>query len=206
MKKIINLIFDWCGTCSDDLRSHVYLAAMYVFSMLGLKGLTLEKFKEEFMAPYMDFYRKFTQESKTRIDELYLEKIRSLGRPKLFPGVKELLGFLFEKGKKLAILSSYPQETLLEETKHHGIKELFLDIVGSAHDKASAMATLMERNGFLPEETAYIGDMIYDIEVGKIARVTTIALSWGYQSKSKLLSAQPDFVLSNLREINKIIS
>ena len=105
-----------------------------------------------------------------------------------------------------AILSSYPQETLLEETEHHGIQGLFLDIVGSAHDKVSAMATLMERNGFLASSTAYIGDMVYDVRVGKIARVTTIALFWGYQPRSRLLSAEPDFVLADLREIKKIIS
>lgn len=201
MKGIKIYIFDWCGTLSNDLLN-VYRAAMAVFRELGLKRLSWEEFRQEFKAPYMDFYRKFTATvPKCRIDSLYLQKIRSFKKPKLFPGVKEVLEFLNKKGKKLAILSSYPEQTLLEEIEHHGIQGLFLDVVGGAHDKVSAMATLMERNDFLAFSTAYVGDMVYDIRIGKIAKVTTIALSWGYQTRSRLLSAQPDFVLSDLREI-----
>lgn len=206
MKGIKNLIFDWCGTLSDDLVN-VFTASMNVFGKLGLKRrLNLEEFKREFRAPYMDFYRKFTKAPRERIDSLYLQEIRSLEKPKPFPRVKELLEFLNKKGKKLAILSSYPQGTLEEEIEYHGFQKFFLDIVGSAHNKAKAMAVLMERNGFLAQQTAYVGDMAYDIEVGKTAKVTTIAVSWGYQPKEKLLLSAPDFLIEDLRKIKKIIS
>ena len=106
MKEIKNLVLDWCGTLSNDLL-YVYRAAMAVFGKLGLKRLSWEEFRQKFKAPYMDFYRKFTQEPKAKIDDLYLQEIRSFERPKLFSGVKEVLEFLNKKGKKLAILSSY---------------------------------------------------------------------------------------------------
>ncbi len=200
-----NLIFDWDGTLSDSLPK-VFIASMNVFEKLGLKKLSLEEFKREFRAPYIAFYRKFTQASKTKIDSLYLQEISLLKRSKLFPGIKELLEFLNKKRKKLAILSSYPQEKLREEVEYYGLQEFFVEVIGSVHSKVRALTLLMERNRFLASSTAYIGDMLYDVKAGKIAKVTTIALSWGYQSRNTLLLAKPNFIFSDLREIKKIIS
>jgi len=180
---------------------------MHVFEKLGLKRLSLEEFKKEFRAPYMAFYRKFTNEPKEKIDALYLQGISSLKRPKLFP-VKKTLEFLNRKRKKLAILSSYPQRKLEEEIKYHRLRKLFIDVTSGVHNKAEAIIVLMERNGFLTRETGYVGDMDYDVEVGKKAKVITIAVLWGWQTKERLVSAKPDFLIDRLsvREMKKIIS
>jgi len=206
VKEIQNWIFDWCGTLSDDLLN-VFIASMNVFGKLGLERLSLEEFKREFRAPYMLFYKKFTNESKERIDRLYQQEIRLAKRSEPFPEVKELLEFLIKNGKKLAILSSYPRERLEEEIRYHGLQKFFIDVITS-HNKMRAMTTLMKRNGLLAEETAYIGDMDYDVEVGKKARVITIAVSWGFQTKERLLLARPDFLIEklNVEEIKRVIS
>ena len=81
---IKNIIFDWSGTLSDDLVS-VYTAVMEIFKKLGLEGLTLEEFKEEFTLPYMKFYRKFKIDvDKEELQKLYAKEIELVDKPKSF--------------------------------------------------------------------------------------------------------------------------
>jgi len=206
---IKNIIFDWSGVLSNDFTL-VYNGVMYIFRKLGLRTLSVEEFKKEFSLPYMGFYEKFTTAPKEEIDRLFLQAIHLLEGPKPFPGAKELLEFLSGKQIRLAILSSNPQEKLEEEVKDYGFQEFFINIKGSVHDKTEEISKLMERNGFLAQETAYVGDMIHDIEAGKKAKVTTIAISWGgyqtYQTKEELRAEKPDFLIDDLSKIKKIVS
>ncbi len=205
--RIDNFVFDYCGTISNDLLQ-VYAASMFVFRMLGLRKLSLEEFQRTFRVPYMTFYRQFTDAPKEEIDTLFLQGLSLQARPEPFPEIREALEFLKERDKKLAILSSYPQETLREDLEYYGLQGFFLDVMGSVHDKMEGIVALMKRNGFSPERTAIVGDMDYDIETGKEVGATTIAVSRDSQTKERLLLAKPDFFLEKLglKEIEEIIS
>jgi len=205
MTKIKNIIFDWSGTLSDDLTP-VHAATNKVFKRLGLRALTLEEYKQEFVLPYMDFYKKFTDASKEKIDEFFLEEIFRVEKPKPFPKVKQLLEFLKKKKVKMIVLSAHPSKKLERELKEYGFQGFFHEVNGSVHDKIEAVKKIMERNGFKPDETAYVGDMDYDIEVGKKIGIVTIAVSWGYNSKERLTNKKPDFLVDKVREIKKLIT
>ncbi len=202
---IKNIIFDWSGTLSDDLIP-VYTATMRVFKKLGLKILTLEEFKEEFILPYMKFYHKFKKDvTKDEVDKLYLPEINSVGEPKLFPRAKDILEFLKNKGVKAALLSTHPEEKLNKEIRNYGLQQLFIDVNGSIYDKVEAILEIMKKNEFKSIETAYVGDMVHDIKAGKRAKTITVAVSWGYQSKEKLLAEGPDFFIEDLDKLKNII-
>ena len=202
---IKNIIFDWSGTLSDDL-TQCYTADMNVFKKLGLKVLSLEEYKREFTLPYMNFYHKFRKDiAKEEVDKLFFQEINLVGEPKPFPKVKEVLEFLKNKKIKIALLSSHPQEKLEKEIKNYGFQKFFIEANGSIHDKVETILEITKRNGFEPDETAYIGDMIHDIEAGKGGKVTTIAVSWGYQPKEKLLKENPNFFINDLEELKKIV-
>ncbi len=202
---IKNIIFDWSGVLSDDIVP-VHRATMNVFRKLGVKALTLEYFKKEFTSPYMNFYKKFTNVSQEELKKLYIKEIHSVGEPKPFPNAKKILEFLHGKGIKLAILSTVPQTKLEKELDGYGFRKFFVDASGGNHDKTKAIVRVMKKNGFAPEETVYVGDMTHDVEVGKKAGATTIAVSWGYQTKEQLRREKPDFIIDKLDEIKKFVS
>jgi len=202
---IKNIIFDWSGTLSDDFAS-VYNTTMKVFRGIGLESITLEKFKTEFTIPYMNFYKKFKKNvNKKDIDELFSKEIDLIDSPKLFPEAKDILEFLKQKKIKIVLLSSYPQKQLEEDIKIYKFQNFFIDINGSVHNKVETIAKIMNRNNFKPKETACIGDMTHDIDAGKKAEITTIAVSQGYQPKEKLLEKNPDFLIDNLGELKNLI-
>ena len=202
---IKNIIFDWSGVLSNDLIP-VYRASMLVFKKLGKEPISLEEYKREFTLPYMVFWNKYFPElTKEEEDKLFLKEINLVDEPKSFPNVKKILKFLKQKNIKLAILSSHPQEKLEKEIKDYKFQKFFLEINGSVHDKIETIIKIMKRNNFNPNETAYVGDMTHDIKAGKKAKVITIAVSWGYQPKEKLLKENPKFLINDLKELNKLI-
>ncbi len=202
---IKNIIFDWSGVLSNDL-SPVYKATMNVFKKIGIKRLSLEEYRREFILPYMEFYKKFkVNVDKEEVDRLFFKEINLVEEPEPFPEVKKLLEFLNNKDIRIAVLSSHPQEKLEKEIKDYGFQKIFISINGSVHDKVKIITKVIKRDCFNPKETAYVGDMIHDIEAGKKARVKTIAVCWGYQDKAKLKSVNPDYIAENFGELKDIL-
>lgn len=202
---IKNIIFDWSGTLSDDFVS-VYIAVMEVFKKLGLEVLTLGEFKKEFTLPYMEFYRKFKKDvSKEEVQKLYSREIELVDKPKPFPEAKEVLEFLERKEIKMVLLSVYLQKRLEEEIKNYKFQDFFINVYGNAYDKTEAIIKIMRKNNFKPKETICVGDMTHDVDAGKKAKVITVAVSCGYQSKEKLLEKNPDFLIETLGELKNII-
>ncbi|MDO8740439.1 MAG: HAD family hydrolase [Candidatus Woesearchaeota archaeon] len=202
---IKNIIFDWSGTLSDDWDSG-HTAAMRVFKKLGLKVLSSEEHKKEFILPYMNFYKKYKKDiGKKEIDRLFFKEINLVNEPKPFPKAEKILNFFKTKGIKMALLSSHPQKKLEKELRNYGFQKFFIEVKGSVHDKREVIYGIMKRNRFNNKETAYVGDMVHDIDAGKEAKVTAIAVSWGYQSREKLSKENPDFIIDDLDELKHII-
>ena len=55
---IKNIIFDWSGLINNDFPA-VYNAIMSIFEKYGVKRISSEEFKKEWVQPYMVFYNKY---------------------------------------------------------------------------------------------------------------------------------------------------
>ncbi|MFO0754336.1 MAG: HAD family hydrolase [Thermodesulfovibrionales bacterium] len=201
---IRNAIFDWSGTLSDDLMQG-YTATMNVFRRLGAPPLSFEAYRREFTLPYMDFYNKFVSLSERELRSLFLEEISKGEEPNLFPQARDLLSLLRERGVRMAILSSHPQEKLEQEVRDFGLQGWFAAVRGSVHDKTGAIRRILHEEQFLSSETVYIGDMTHDMEAGKGADVLTVAVTWGYQTKERLSSCSPDFLVDDREELKELL-
>ncbi len=200
------MIFDWSGTLSDDIRL-VYLACMSTFDRLNRQRISFDEFKREFEIPYMNFWRKYFPDiRKEDQDRWFLEAIQKVGDPVPFPGISKLLATLRHQGKRLAVLSSVPHIKLLQETAHYGFLDFFEELNGGVHDKTEVLAKIITRSKCMPEEVAYVGDMVHDIEVGRQAGVITVAVSWGYDSRKKLLNARPDHIVNSVEELESLLN
>ena len=108
----------------------------------------------------------------------------------LYPGTTDML----------AELNAVPEYLLGVAT---GKSKRGLDAVISAHDLTcfvtqqsadlhpskphpSMVLTAMAETGVAPEHTVMIGDTSYDIDMGRAAGVTTIAVDWGYHPADQL--------------------
>ncbi len=123
----------------------------------------------------------------------------------LYPGAKDVLKRLYDKGIKLGVMSSGPQEKIIADAKTYGVFDYFQEINGNILDKAEVITEILQRNNFEPEETIYVGDMVHDIEAGKKGDVVSIGISWGHKPKQVLKAANPDHLISDITELEKLL-
>ena len=57
-----------------------------------------------------------------------------------------------------------------------------------------------------PERVFFVGDSATDIETGRNAKMSTIAVTWGYRDADQLRAAGPDRIVSDPPEIGRVIA
>src|SRR3989344_70137 len=205
---IKNIIFDWSGVISDDI-AYGYKAMAIVMNAMLNKTISREEYEKEITLPAMNFWKKYIpnldKEKEEEINKLFLNAINQGGEADAYENAKEVLKKLYSKKLNMIIMSAFPQEKLLLEAKKYGLLNYFQEINGGINNKIVVIKEILERNNFKPNETLYIGDMIHDIHAGKEGGVTTISLTSGYGKRSELEKENPDYIISDLRELLKLV-
>jgi len=202
---IKNIIFDWSGTLADDLIT-TYKATMHIFEKLGGKSMPLEEYGKEFFLPYMSFFKKyFPNSTAEQIRELFQEGIQTVGDAEPYPGVRDVLKRLYDRGIKMTIMSASTKERIITDAKRYGIFDCFQEINGDIFDKTEAIVDILQKNGFKPKETMCVGDMPHDIDAGKKAGAISVGISWSHKSKEMLKTSNPDHLISNIAELEQLL-
>jgi phosphoglycolate phosphatase len=124
----------------------------------------------------------------------------------VYPGVKETMEALKEYPK--AVISNKREDLSSRILEILGMRKYFDVVVGSdttSERKPSPVPIqyVLSRFEAKPEEAVIVGDSNFDIEAGKAAGVTTIAVTYGYRPLSALRGA--DYVVNTMPEILKIL-
>ena len=203
-KRIKNIVFDWSGTLSDDVRP-VYETVMSVFAHFNVERITLEEFKNTFTLPYTLHFRMFgITASKDEVDAVFNAQFRNAPFPSPLPGVETILAELKSAGKLVIVFSGHRQQFLEEEAaRFFGAKSThyFDKLVGSVHDKEHAIAGVLADLNFIPAETLIVGDTEHDIAAGHRGKLLTAAVLSGYKTREQLALAKPDFIVKDVREL-----
>ncbi len=202
---IKNIIFDWSGVINDSVLNHLCVVNK-IFKSFGAKEISLGQLKENWEQPYMRFYNKYLPDLTLKEEQIaYKKSVLECPKGKQFPGIADLLKKFKKAGIKMVVLSSDYPDTLLPEIKSFGLEQIFDDVITEAHDKSEVIHELIERNRFNLKETIFIGDSNHEIETGKDANIKTGAVVWGFSTEDRLKSVNPDFIIYNLEELEKII-
>jgi phosphoglycolate phosphatase len=124
---------------------------------------------------------------------------------KPYPGIVDVLTRLRQEGKKLYVFSNKP----------HHITELLIDAVfpcmfdgvhgHKPNTKAKPDTTeylkFAQIHQIASESSVFIGDSIYDVIMGKNLAMKTIALTYGYMEKEKLIESKPDVIVDHPTDI-----
>ncbi|MFA5532132.1 MAG: HAD family hydrolase [Candidatus Shapirobacteria bacterium] len=200
-----NIIFDWSGVVNDNVHA-CYLAYVDIFKAFNTDPITFEEFKREFKLPYMDFIHQYmphvTQKDQ---HEIYKNSIIKYDKNKIFKGIDQSIKIFFNHNVNLFIISSDHPETLLNQIKIFGLNGLFTEIICNVEDKSIEVENLAKKYNFDLDKTIFIGDSNHEIESGKKIGIKTGAVTWGFCSEEKLKSFNPDFMIHNLTELEKII-
>ena len=128
----------------------------------------------------------------------------------IFDGVKESLEGLKSKGCRMAIATSRGSHSLELLLNEHGIREYFevlgtVDCVSRPKPNPDLVLWVLEKFGAEAAGTIVVGDTTFDIMMGSSAGCRTCAVTYGNHTREMLLTASPDFVVDNLRELVEFV-
>lgn len=203
---IRNLLFDWSGTLADDLGP-VWRATNLIFEEYGRDPLSLEDFRRHFRLPFSGFYAEFlpaaTEEGLEALYERFFAGLND--EVTLLPGAREILDYGRERGLRLFLLSTIKASHFERQAARLGVADAFEIAYVQINDKREKIRHLLAEHQLLPSETAFVGDMVHDIETAHYGGVLSIAVLTGFDSWEKLAPAQPDIVAQNLDALRRIL-
>jgi phosphoglycolate phosphatase len=123
-----------------------------------------------------------------------------------FPHVAETLQLLHDRGVKLSLASSRFRASLKELMEQMHLQQ-FIDFVLGGDDCERAkpdpmpVTTTLRHFGLAPADALVVGDMTYDILMGRRAGCATCGVSYGNGSREELLEAGADRVVDDFADI-----
>ncbi len=158
--------------------------------------------------------RAFPEFPEEKVGEILSEYTSQYGQcymitKEAYPGIKEILASLKEKGIKLAVLTNKMDGITQEIIYDVFGRDTFLYIVAQGMfppkpDPQSANY-LLEKLSVSREETVLIGDSHIDIRTAKNAGLHSIGVSWGYRTPEILISEGAERIAETAYDIPAII-
>lgn len=207
-----NLIFDFDGTIADSKECSI-VATQKSFKERGLEEPTVNLIEYYMGIP---IEKSFSLMSSVDLDDHQLEALIKTFRQnykevessylKLYKHMNEQLQSL-SKDKQLFVVSSKKTDVLIRNLKILDIDHLFTEVIGSDkvnHYKPSpdGINYILNKYQLENEETIYIGDAIFDMQMANSARVASCAVTWGTHSIEELKSENPTYIIHEVTELN----
>lgn len=207
------VIFDCDGTIADS--QHMIVAAMdEAFRLAGLAtppreavvqiiGLSLEHAVRELLpAELHGRAAAISEDYKNAFHDL-----RAAGLPQepLFPGMKEAIAHLHERGATLGIATGKSRRGVRLLLEREGLAEAFATVqTADTHPSKpdpSMIEAAMTETGARADETLMIGDTTFDMAMARNAGVTAVGVTWGYHPAAALRQAGADVIVEDARDL-----
>ena len=212
-KSITHVSFDLDGTITDSFTT-IYKSTVSALKALNInQSLSEHEFKKRIGHHFIDIFRELDIPLKDFDEFINIYKdfyFEYIGESILYANVKEVLAFLNNKNISVSLLTTKNQQQADKNIDHFELRNYFSYVMGrrdGIENKPSAEPLLFICNelNLKPEETLMIGDTELDIQCGKNAGARTCAVLYGYRSKEVLAEEKPDYVISNISELKRII-
>lgn len=202
-------VFDLDGTLTDSAET-IHLTVNETFKRMGFDyAIRFEDLHGKIGAHFQNIFDDLNivvDDLEFFIDnfkKIYFEYIDST---KLYPHVVETLSELKLRNKKISLLTTKGQwqaDKILDILK---LQDHFDFIMGrrEGHEHKPSPEPLLficEQLNVHPAKTMIVGDTEFDIQCGKSAGAKSCAVTFGYRSRKKLESFEPDLIIDSLTEL-----
>lgn len=204
---IRNILFDWSGTLANDLPP-VLKATNGIFRHFGRRELTLDEFRRDFRLPFAGFYAEHIPEATDEGLEILYERFFSglHVEVELLPGAREFLAFCQATGRRIFLLSTIKKTHFAEQARRLGVLDAFEHAYVEVMDKREKIREILVTHNLDPNETAFVGDMVHDIETARHGGVLDVAVLSGFDPLEKLAAARPSVMLEHIGLFQRLLS
>ena len=106
----------------------------------------------------------------------------------------------------ILVVSSNSRKAIDQILSRHNFDQYFDDILSADFmlSKVDKIIHAMKEWEIGKERTYFIGDTVGDIREAKEAGVKTVAVTWGWHPKERLIKAAPDYLIEDPVELSQI--
>jgi phosphoglycolate phosphatase-like HAD superfamily hydrolase len=185
----------------------VLTATNAIFRDFGRRELTLEEFRRHFRLPFTEFYAEFLPEATLEgLESLYMRFFAGLNdEVELLPGAREFLDFCRRSGRRIFLLSTIKATHFDAQAGRLGVRDAFDHPYVEIMDKREKIREILATHELDPAETAFVGDMVHDIETARHGGVTSVAVLTGFDPLEKLVAARPDVIVTGLPVLQTLL-
>lgn len=202
------MIFDYDGVLIDSfdifMKNFIYACKKEGFTDINSKEHFLKIFDGNMYETM--FNMGMNKEQILRIVYYMRDKLlEKQDEISFFPEIKETIEKLSENNV-LVVVTSNDTKVVKEFLKSRNVF-CFDEIIGSDEEPSKiAKINKVKKKYSDVNNFFYIGDTIGDIFEGKKADVKTVAVSWGWHSKDKLMNVNPDFFVDKPQDLQSILT
>ena len=208
------ILFDLDGTLTDNSEG-IIKSARFALDRMGYPNEP-DSVLRRFIGPplhdsFMNFYG-FSKEKAFEAVDNYRVRYREKGvyESELFPGLREMLLALREKGAKLCVATSKPLVFTEVILKQHDVYDLFEFIVGanldgSLTDKTEIIREVLRRIGETGEPAVMVGDRSFDIVGANNCGIQSVGVYYGFADPGELEEAGATYIANTVPELQEIL-
>ncbi|EDP62424.1 Predicted phosphatase [alpha proteobacterium BAL199] len=123
----------------------------------------------------------------------------------LMPGALAAIDTLESDGWLLAVVTGKGRRGLREVLDAHGLLARFVSLKSADDGPGKPNPTLLleavHEAGTTPDRAVLVGDTVFDMGMARRARVSGIAVTWGYHEVSLLQTEQPAAIIERFEEL-----
>lgn len=205
------ILIDLDGTLTDP-KLGIHTCIRYALNQLGQPLENTVDLDWTIGPPLKDsFLKLLCAENSHLADEAlvkYRERFASIGlfENQLYDDVKETLEYLVASGYILYVATAKPTIYAMQILKHFEINHYFKAVYGSElsgerTNKADLIAYLLEKERIDAQSCIMVGDREYDILGARHNHIKTIAVQYGYGTKSEFSRAKPAYQIASFSEL-----
>ena len=194
------ILFDLDGTLTDS-GPGITRCVQYALASFGIEEPDLEKLNCYVGPPLLESFMNFAglgceeaQQAITKYRERY--EAEGIFENEVYGGIPEVLAYLKEKGKILAVASSKPEKYVEQILEHFEIRKYFTVVTGSEMnetrtDKGEVIAETLRRLGAEDSrsDVVMVGDRSYDVIGARENGLLCVGVSYGYGGREELEAA-----------------
>lgn len=206
------ILFDLDGTLTDSGEG-ITKSVQYALEKVGKPEPDLQKLRIFVGPPLLEQFQEYAgidEETARKAVEIYRERYAPVGiyENELYPGIPEMLSGLKQRGYKLAIASSKPENFVKIVAEYFHIDSYFDEMVGSEPEgrrtnKTEVIEETLKRLGFSEhrDQVIMVGDKEHDVFGARRAGLECIAVSYGYGTEEELKNAHPFKIVNSAEKI-----
>lgn len=196
-------LFDFDGVIADSLELYEDTTKR-CFELIG-KPITRNR--EDFLDLFDDNFYEAIQARGVKIEE-FVRAVQEIGPTVDFSEVvifTEMVPVLeaLASSNTLIIISSNTNHAVRSILSAHKFNGHFKEILGAdvMVSKVDKIFHAMEKYGYPPNITFFVGDTTGDIREAQKAGVNTVAVTWGWHSRERLTAVAPDYIINSPEDL-----